>query len=370
MMKQKMGPKIILAAFIVLICCSQFIWIIFENCVGIENRENRELAARPEFSLDNYGVYSEEYDNYFNDHIPFRDYLITLNFATDYFVFDSYKSDRAVIGKDLWFFLTDVGYDDPIGCYLGTNLLSEEELRAIADNCIAQRDFLAEQGKEFIIFIAPNKERIYYEYMPEEYGLPAERYRALQIVEYLRDHTDIRVVYPYEELMEAKNTLAQNIYYKTDTHWNYIGGYVGARALLEEIGIEIPSVTDEQITISTGDVYYGDLLSMLGIPRLSIFADNQYRVTGYDEHNVQILESDFYNLYLYQAENADPRKLYVIRDSFATAMAEYIGSQFNDSCLRHNTTYTYDDFMTYDPDIVVLECVERRILWLGAFSLQ
>lgn len=369
MMKQKMGPKIILAAFIVLICCPHFIWIFVEKYADSTNRENRELAARPEFSLDNYGVYSDEYDNYFNDHIPFRDYLIALNFMTDYFVFDSYKSDRAVIGKELWFFFTDVSYDDPIGCYLGTNLLSEEELRAIADNCIAQRDFLAEQGKEFIIFIAPNKERIYYEYMPEEYGLPAERYRALQIVEYLRDHTDIRVVYPYEELMEAKNTLAQNIYYKTDTHWNYIGGYVGAVALLEEMGIELPSVTDERITINSGEVFYGDLIDILGTPRLSIFADNEYRVTGYDKHNVQILESD-YNLYLYQAENADPRKLYVIRDSFAIPMAGYIVSQFNDSCLRHNSTYTFDDFETYDPDIVVLECVERRILWLGTFSMQ
>lgn len=369
-MKEKMGPQIRLAAFIVIICCSQFLWIILEGYMDSENHENRMLAERPRFSLDNYELYSGEYDNYFNDNIPFRNNLIRLNIAIDYFVFDAYRSDKAIMGKNNWFFYTDVNDGDPIGCYQGKNLLSEEVLQAIAYNCIAQRDFLAEQGKEFVIFIAPNKERIYYEYMPEEYGLPADNYQTLQIVDYLREHTDLRVVYPYEELMRAKNTLTQNIYYKTDTHWNYIGSYVGAAALLEEMGIEMPSVTGEQIAISTAYIRFGDLIDMLGMPHLSMFADDEYMVTGYDEHNIQVLENDFFNNFLYQAENADPRRLYVIRDSFSTAMAGYVASQFNDSCWQNRENYTYNDLKSYDPDVVVFEVVERYIYFLAIFSIQ
>lgn len=373
MMKKKMGSQIILVAFIVIICCPQFLWILLEKYVDSENNENRALAERPRFSLDNYESYSEEYNSYYNDNIPFRNNLITLNTLIDYWVFDTYKNDRAIVGKNNWFFYADVNDGDPISCYQGTNLLSEEELQVIADNCINQRDFLAEQGKEFVIFIAPNKERIYYEYMPGQYGLPADNYKALQIVEYLRDHTDLRVVYPYEELMEAKMQLTQNIYYKIDTHWNYIGGYIGATVLLDELGIEIPTIPSEQITISilnTGETIYGDLIKMLGLPRLFIFDDNEYAVSGYDAHNIQVLEWDFITVFLYQAQNADPRKLYVIRDSFSTAIAEHVASQFNDSCWRHFETYTYDDLESYNPDIVVYEVVERQVGRLGFFSIQ
>lgn len=368
-MKKKMGPRIILAAFIVLICCPQFLWILFERYMDSENYENRELAMRPEFSLNSYDTYSGEYNDYFNDHLPFRNYLITLNSMIDYFVFDSYRSERAIVGKDNWFFYTDVNDGDPISCYQGTNLLSEEELQAIADNCIAQRDFLAEQGKELVIFIAPNKERVYYENMPEEYGLPANDYMALQVVEYLQDHTDIRVIYPYEELMEAKSVLSQNIYYKTDTHWNYVGGYIGAVALLREMGIEIPSITDEQIVISKDDIYFGDLMNMLGMPHLPMFADDEYLVTGYDDHNIEILEWEFHTVFSYHAQNADSRKLFVVRDSFSSAMVPYVASQFNDSHWRFVRSYTYEDFENYDPDIVVFEFVERNIRLLGTFSL-
>ena len=65
-------------------------------------------------------------------------------------------------------FYSFVSDGDPVSCYMGTNLLTEDDLKAIADNCVSQRDFLAEQGKEFVIFIAPNKERIYSEYMPDK----------------------------------------------------------------------------------------------------------------------------------------------------------------------------------------------------------
>lgn len=292
-MKKKMSPQMILAAFVVLICCPQFLWVLLKGYMDSENYENRTLALRPEFSLDNYESYSEEYNDYFNDHLSLRNYLITLNSAIDYFAFHSYKSDRAIVGKDNWFFYTDVNDGDPISCYQGTNLLSEEKLQAIADNYIAQRNFLAEQGKEFVIFIAPNKERVYYENMPEKYGLPSEEYQALQIAECLRERTDFRIVYLYEELMEAKNELSQNIYYKTDTHWNYVGGYIGAEALFGEMGIEITPITDEWIVISNDDIFFGDLMNMFGMPHLPMFADDEYMVTGYDDHNIEIVEWEF-----------------------------------------------------------------------------
>lgn len=76
------------------------------------------------------------------------------------------------------------------------------------------------QGKEFVIFIAPNKERIYYEYMPAQYGLPADNYGALQIYNYLKSNTDLKVVYPYAEIMDAK----QKYLFSLSVHFKRILG--------------------------------------------------------------------------------------------------------------------------------------------------
>ncbi|MFR3697769.1 MAG: alginate O-acetyltransferase AlgX-related protein [Coprococcus sp.] len=328
------------------------------------------MSEQPRLTVDNYGTFAEEYDNYFNDQLPFRNNLIKLNSLIDYFVFDRSANSKVIIGKYNWLFYDNKDDGDPIGCYQGNNLYTEAELQEIAENCVKQRNFLAERNIEFIIFIAPNKERIYSEDMPDRFGTPADNYRVLQIVNYLKENTDLRVVYPYEELMSVKEYLDDNIYYKTDTHWNQIGGYVGAAALLKELGINMPSIEDDRIHITKINNRAGNFASMLHLLKELTFADFDYQVDGYETHNVQNLEEDFNTVFRYVADNADPRKLYVRRDSFSTAMAPYIGSQFNESYFRYSNTYSYEDFAEQHPDVYVYETVERLAYTLKDFSIQ
>lgn len=307
---------------------------------------------------------------YKTDNIPFKNQLIAINNSIDYFVFHKASDERVILGEDEWLFYDFKDDGDPIGCYQGTNLFTEADLLAIKNNCIAQRDFLASQGKEFVIFIVPNKERIYCEYLPDRYGEPADRYRTMQVVEYLRENTDLRVVYPYEELMETKRILEENIYYKTDSHWNEIGGYVGAKALLGELGIEMPEITEKQMKISGKKNRQGDLAKVLGLSKILQPFDVEYQVEGYDTHDVRTIQWDLKDKLCYRADGADPRKIYVFRDSFATAIADYVGSQFQESCLKYKLAYTYEDFKKEDPDIFVVETVERYVEELSRFSVK
>lgn len=368
-MQKKIGPKIILMAFLTVICFSRLFWIFLEKYVDTTNYENREMAAQPRFTIDGYKTYAEEYENWFNDNIPFRNNLISLNTSIDFFVFNMSTNDRVIKGKNNWLFYGDVDDGDPVSCYQGTNLLSEENLQVIAKNCIRQRDFLEGQGKEFVLFIAPNKERIYSENMPDKYGNPAENYRALQVYNYLKENTDLRVVYPYDELIRAKK-VRDAIYYKTDTHWNEIGGYVGASALLLELGIEMPDILSDDITVTKTNDRAGDLAGMLNLTKQLQKTDSDYSVEGYDNHRMENVEWEFSTIFSYKAVNADPRTIYVIRDSFSTAMAPYIGSQFSETYLRHNGTYSYEELEALDPDIVVYEAVERYISNFGEFTIQ
>ena len=365
-----MGNKIILFVFVTVICLSWLWWMLAGRFLESANSENREVAEKPDFSIENYSSFPEEYTAYFNDHLPFRSNLIALNNEIDYFVFQKSSNQDVIAGKNHWLFYSLAEDGDSIGCYQGTNTYSQEELELMAKNCLRQRDILDEQGREFIILLIPNKERVYSEFMPERYGRPAENSRITQVYSYLKENTDLKIVYPYDEIMEAKEKLDEDIWYRTDTHWNYIGAYVGASSLLKELGVEMPSIYDSQIIITRKGSVSGDLAGMLNLKKQLEAFDSEYIVTGYDSHQVEEIKWETNGAIVYHATNADPRKIYVIRDSFSSQMALYIGSQFDDSYLRRKSSYTYQDLQEQNPDIVVYETVERYLGGLMDFSLQ
>ena len=59
--------------------------------------------------------------------------------------------------------------------------------------------------------------------------------------DYLREHTDLRVLWLEDDLKAYRQEHPEDLlYYRLDTHWNLLGGYIGARAVLKELGVTIP----------------------------------------------------------------------------------------------------------------------------------
>lgn len=353
--------KIILISFIIVICLSWPIWLLFSNFVGTENYEKRAMKEMPLLRADTYESFSTEFSDYFGENIPFRNELISLNSLIDYFIFDVSSNEDVIVGKDDWLFYNKTDDGNPVGCYCGNDMLSDTELQVIAAKWEYMNEILSGQGKEFVLFILPNKERVYPEYMPSRYGIPAKEYQALQVVNYLRDNTEIRVVYPYEELIEAKESIDKNIWYKSDTHWNKIGGYVGACALLKELGIYLPPVDGKEISINDNGPRAGDLADLLNLRKVLQKNDREYTVEGYNTHDMEIVYENYSTDYHYKAVNADPRKIYIVRDSFGGNMSNYIGSQFSETNMRNIMKYNYDNLSDFDPDVIVFETVERYL---------
>ncbi|MGN0308750.1 MAG: hypothetical protein ACI4DN_11105 [Lachnospiraceae bacterium] len=335
-------------------------WTLLSNYLNTENYEKRELTQVPSFSLDMISEFPHNFETYVNDNLPFRNQLISLNSALNYYLFHSSTSPRVVIGKNGWLFYDDKGDGNPISNYHGTDLLTDEELQQIAFNLTVARDDLASRGIEFVVFIAPNKERIYSENMADYYGEPADEYGTQQIVDYLHENTDLRVIFPVEEIREAKEDLSDkiNIYHKTDTHWNELGAYIGTSELLKELGVNIPVYNSNEIIVKEYEDIPGDLADMLNIGAL-IDPGKNYIPTGYDAHDYINVEWDFSTVFRYCASAADPRKIVINRDSFCSAMAELIGSQFDESVMIHRKHYSRDMILDEKPDIYVYETVER-----------
>ncbi len=54
MKERNIGRIIIIAAFVIIVCCSKGIWFFAEKYLDSANYENRQMATRPVLTLDSY----------------------------------------------------------------------------------------------------------------------------------------------------------------------------------------------------------------------------------------------------------------------------------------------------------------------------
>lgn len=353
-------------ALIIFLILTAGVWIIWpaaDKFLDTGNYENRTLREFPDFNPEQMESYLSEVEQWLDDRAPFRNQLIRMNGMLDYYLFDTSPNSNVIKGKDGWLFYNNKADGDPIASYKGEDLLTEDELASIAKTLCISRDNLASEGCDFIIYIAPNKERIYADELPDYYGDPADEHAALQIYSYLKTHTDIKIVYPLTEMIDASQLYTDEyVYHKTDTHWNEMGAYTGMLSLLETVGITMPFIESDGMTIVAQKDTPGDLANMLNLGK-SIDGGMTYRANGYLTHGIVNEKWDFYNEIIYHTDNGDPRRVFVWRDSFGSAMSDIIGSQFSYTYLRNAGSYDNSQVKENKPDIFVLETVERYAAW-------
>jgi len=360
-MKRKASSVLLTAAFLIVLFSPHILWPLFSSQEG-ESAEKRTLAEKPVFTLQEMEAYPKAYEEFYNDHLPFRDRLIKVYNSLLYHVFRTSSHENVIIGKDGWLFYKSRTDGTTMECYDGSMLFTDEELKQMEVNLTETRDRLAEHGIEFVVFIAPNKERFYSEYMPDHYGEQAEECMLNQALSYLREHTDIRIVYPYEEMMAYKAAHPeQNLYYMTDTHWNEIGGYIGTRALLAELGIDIPPLNE--YAVASENWREGDLRGMLNADGVAETVIEPVVSSAFGE-NPQILSNVFDGRMEYQMPGAPHKKVMMRRDSFATAMMPYLSRNLSHSVLVHYSQFQPEQILEEKPDVFVLEIVERYVRWL------
>ena len=358
-MKSKASRITLVGLFLLILYIPGALWLFLGEKWQGPNLEKRELAEWPKFSFSTIESYPSEIEKYYRDHLPFREQIIGLYARADKALFDDSVVTTVLLGKDGWYFYNNVNDGDPVSSYRGEDLFTSAELREIAVNLRKTQTNLAKQGIDFVLFIAPNKERVYPEYMPDRYGAPAEDYAVKQLVEFLRAHTDIRVVYAYDELMEAKAQFPDlPIYYKSDTHWNDIGSYAGSQALLRELGVELPALERENIlrndAVCTGD------LTVLSHLYTEGEGDPVYNVRCGGMPALQLdLDPDL----SWARAQGDPagKRLFIKHDSFAAGLLPYVAPWFSETVTYANRNYDMSQVDEARPDVFVQVCVERYV---------
>ncbi len=217
--------------------------------------EQRSLAALPAFPIatDRWRSFAAELNAYLADRIGLRPAMVEAGHRLRSLL-RLPASDLALVGQDGWLFYAGA---QEVEQHTGLRLLSAAEISQWLDSLAIMHRELAARGIRFVFVIAPDKSTIYPEKLPRGINL-AERMPADQLMAALAmqqpgvDVVDLRPV-----LQMAKSS--GELYYRTDTHWNGIGAYVGLKAVVDgrwPDGIRLPPLSDYKVDNEpmTGDL--------------------------------------------------------------------------------------------------------------------
>lgn len=346
MQVKKLGYILFVGAFatICILPVAVMPWQV-EKAVG-----NEQLASFPELREED-GSFNvnilNEFSDYFADHFGFRHEMITLNDWLTEAAFKTLDSNSVLLGKDSWLF-----YKSTLEDYTGTNLFTARQSYAAARVLRLMQEYCKQNGVDFYFTIAPNKNSMYSSQMPARYA--AASVRNAQLLKQQMEQQNVR----YIDLFEVLSNSKEQLYYRLDSHWNMRGAQLAAQALLEELkGCEVefdPFVTGKKLP------HTGDLYEMVYPAGSETEQDTAYDFTyQYDE---KFHSADDITIHTKNSE-ADG-SVFVYRDSFGINLHPFLAQSYGSACFSRNMPYRLMTVMEEQPDVLLVELVERNLNWL------
>ena len=276
--------------------------------------------------------------------------------------------DRMLVGKDDFLFLCDKNDGNSIVDYQGYIQLSQEELESIYGFLNSFYEWLKQRNIVFYFIVAPDKQTIYYDKLPEEIKRVGKT-SADQIIDYLIKK-GIPVIDLRHPLLEAKALYNFDLYLKTDTHWNSLGSYIAYKSIINNlanngfnitpINIDLHTINKKQLTIQKGR---GDCYKMMKFKEDPYFydADLKCDIAFTTEYPAG---TEPYPKVTVTKNNKNNIKAVVYMDSFFGWLMPYFSNTFGYACYLWEYLYETkkiekDKIEEIKPDIVIIETVER-----------
>lgn len=297
-----------------------------------------------------------------NQSIVKKNYWSRVDSLFTYCMTGEVASTQVICGKQKWLFYKSKTDGDPIADYEGTNRYSEDRMKVISENIRKTQNALADKGIKFAVMIAPNKENIYSEYMPDQYLHDPVSSTDL-LIAYLQKSQN-PAVSPKRDLLD--HHLKRQLYYSYDTHWNQLGAYIGVYNVLDFWDIKIPKFQECKIAQKPlkGNYHYcgeDDLAGMIGL--LSSFDDEiEYEVIGGNSFDWEKFEQEQESKKFSHIKNKNAirnKVLFLVGDSFRSSMIPEFSEVFSDVYVIHRNYYTPEMLDQIKPDYLLAEYVER-----------
>lgn len=328
--------KIFISLFL-LLCLIPSVGMVlgFESAAGA----NEILSPAPRFGLN---MLNETAD-YVADRFALRQHCITLWSGLNEKLLRTSAEDQVLLGKDGFLYFSET-LDDYTGA-----ALSDGELRQIAQRLADLQQELEAEGKAFVFTIAPNKNSLYPDRMPENIENRHENGNAVRLIPYLAAYG-----VHYADLFAP---LSQELlYFRTDTHWTARGAALGADTLLAALGRNSDYAAHR---FGQEGLHKGDLYEML-YPTLPGREAETVDLSGLSFRALGDINGG--NAVTIRTESdSGSGKLLCWRDSFGIALYPYLADAFETATFSRAADYDLSRFADAEYDTVILEIVERNL---------
>ena len=279
---------------------------------------------------------------YVNDRFFLRQKLITLDRRLSNALGAS-GEDKVIAGKDGWLFFADT-----LGDFTGTNPMSSRELFSAASNVALMDEYCRKTGREFTFIVAPNKNSLYGEFMPD-YGVTAKTSNVKTFHNLLQ-----QLGVSYVDLFAAFGEVEEPLYFAHDSHWNSKGAALGADLINAAFGVSTDYFGGD---FSSAVPHEGDLYAMVFPGAQDPETDPVY---GGELNFIFTSKATQPDAITLQTEGTGSGSLLCYRDSFGMLLFPYLADSF--ASAKFSRAVSYD--LTGSEDYVAIELVERNLRYL------
>lgn len=316
------------------------------------DKEKREAAKLPKLVKENKINldFFNELTDYFSDNFAFRQELSTADAMIKAKVFKTSNQERVVLGKDGWLYYSESMHD-----YLGEDVMSEREIHSVARVLYLLQENCETKGVSFLFAIAPNKNSLYPQFMPDNYIKTDEPTNFERLRNEMLSY-DINFVDLHDAFLKDERIM----YHRWDSHWNNEGATFAVDLLFDNLSKEHYDYTEEPYKIEAS--HRGDLYNIL-YPALDALDDNFIYEKEHEYTYVNDVKSTEDPIILTQNSGAEG-SLVMFRDSYGNATIPYIADEYQRGFFSKGQPVDLDQTTYQNADTVMYEIVERNIPWI------
>lgn len=337
----------------------------------IENTENRQPAAKPNFDINHLDYYPSKFDKYYSDNFTVRQRLIKYYNQLNLVLFKkSPVPDQVIIGKNGWLFMAG----NEVDSYRGKHRFEINEMENIRLELEYRQKYLEERGCKFYFLAAPVKSNIYPEEMPISLFRLNKQSWGEQLIEYLNANSSVKTINVYKSLRQSKQYGL--MYYKLDNHWNKKGAFFAAEEIIEQINKDIPLVNRlsySNFIVKDSISHGGNIAGMLS--NTQMYTDSIFELTPKDGFKSVDYQKAGYTVvpgfpypwefeFVREIPDSNMPKILIISDSFGGNVFPYISESFSRSVkIFDSWQYKLNEEIVNaeKPDVVLLIALESNI---------
>jgi alginate O-acetyltransferase complex protein AlgJ len=214
-----------------------------QSILALQNMQRKGFAATPNLLKTQ-----------FNESLPWRKAFIQTSSAARYSTVRA-SEDQVRIGRDGWLYITQE---------LRTQPDQTANWKARVDAVIALERGFKQRGIQLVVAVVPAKARVHPEHLPNGVRFDQQQNTYSEFMDSL-EHAGVTVSRLDKPMLAAKSN---DLFYRTDTHWNRAGAKLAAQELartIRSLKLELPRTEYRTKTIGPEQSRPGDLLNLMGL---------------------------------------------------------------------------------------------------------